>query len=425
MAGKPNDGMYRATLHERTTKSGTRFDVRYRVGGLARSKTFEIRSGADRWMETLHRVGPIEAERILDGGAESARLVQIGSHDTLERWAYRFMQDVSEGKGGTLGSYQGYLRNGLAELADVPVSSIDARRLKLWITHREQHAAPKTMKNEHGLLSSVLQYAHDEGAIPRNPARKLRGMPTVLTAPKVILTQPEFQSFAGLFPLQHRDIPLVLVGTGLRWSELTALMPDDIDVSRGSLSVRRAWTLDRQANTWQVGPPKTKKSGRTIDLSPDITELLARRVLGRARDEWLFSTATGRQFRNSTFAQTVWQPVVRLMNGGEAYPPSVTGNPYKSKRYAELRWAEPLNPPISKRPKGPHSLRHMHATWMIEEGVPLHMVQDRLGHESITTTIEAYGQVTPKARDEARSVIQSLMSGMTAALVDPGDGDDD
>ncbi len=45
---------------------------------------------------------------------------------------------------------------------------------------------------------------------------------------------------------------------------------------------------------------------------------------------------------------------------------------------------------------GRHGLRHKHATLLIDDGVDLEIVSERLGHDSVRTTFELYGHVTPR-----------------------------
>ena len=45
-----------------------------------------------------------------------------------------------------------------------------------------------------------------------------------------------------------------------------------------------------------------------------------------------------------------------------------------------------------------HDARHTHASWLIEQGATLEMVQDQLGHESILTTRKVYGHLQPAMR---------------------------
>ena len=45
-----------------------------------------------------------------------------------------------------------------------------------------------------------------------------------------------------------------------------------------------------------------------------------------------------------------------------------------------------------------HDLRHSHASWLLGQGVPIHVVQARLGHENIATTVDTYGHLLPDAQ---------------------------
>jgi len=60
---------------------------------------------------------------------------------------------------------------------------------------------------------------------------------------------------------------------------------------------------------------------------------------------------------------------------------------------------------------GLHGLRHTHATLLLEEGVDVKTVSERLGHDSVQTTLELYGQVTPKMRANVATRFGSLLHG--------------
>jgi integrase len=57
-----------------------------------------------------------------------------------------------------------------------------------------------------------------------------------------------------------------------------------------------------------------------------------------------------------------------------------------------------------------HGLRHTHATLLIEAGVDVKTVSERLGHDSVQTTLELYGHVTSKMRSNAAAQFGSLLS---------------
>ena len=56
-----------------------------------------------------------------------------------------------------------------------------------------------------------------------------------------------------------------------------------------------------------------------------------------------------------------------------------------------------------------HDLRHTHATLLLEDGVDVKTVSERLGHDSIQTTLELYGHVTPRMRASAAARFGALL----------------
>jgi len=60
---------------------------------------------------------------------------------------------------------------------------------------------------------------------------------------------------------------------------------------------------------------------------------------------------------------------------------------------------------------GLHGLRHTHATVALKAGVPAKVVQERLGHSSVTITLDTYSQVLPSMRRDAAERIAEVMFG--------------
>lgn len=67
---------------------------------------------------------------------------------------------------------------------------------------------------------------------------------------------------------------------------------------------------------------------------------------------------------------------------------------------------------------GLHGLRHTLATLLLEEGVVVKTVSERLRHNSVQTTLELYGHVTPKMRGNAATRFGSLLSSARVAPAD-------
>lgn len=283
---------------------------------------------------------------------------------------------------------------------DQPVNRVHEADLKTWLIGWDRSL--KTKANYHGLLYGVFNHALEQGFVTVNPCAR--------TAPKRsrirqsqadlrFLTEAELATVLNVAGADG-DLLTVAVGTGLRFGELTALWVSDVDLVHRTIRVNKAWKLDgendeRQTPSWlgkslrtkhemrghHLGNPKTLKSRRTITVSSEVASVLSRLVQGKAADDFVFVTPTGRPIHNADFYERVWYPLMKRLReaGGAAF------------RF--------------------HDLRHTHVAWLVAGGAPLPHIQARLGHESITTTIDTYGHLLPVGDELISEIIDTALRG--------------
>jgi integrase len=190
------------------------------------------------------------------------------------------------------------------------------------------------------------------------------------------------------FAAQDRELVLyhVAAATGMRRGELLGLRWRDVDFDGARLSVRQQFT--RQGNGLGFGPPKSKKSIRTIDVDEETIELL-REQQERQRFD--------RRARGAAYRADL--DLVFCRPGGLPEDPTIMGRRFvrRVRRLATL-------PAI-----GVHGLRHTHATLLLEAGVDVKTVSERLGHDNVQTTLSLYGHVTPRMRSNAAARFGSLL----------------
>lgn len=411
---------YRSSLAVRTRRDGsTVFDVRYRrLDGSSTSRAFTTRPDAERWRGVLGSLGPDEAERLLEDVGQNA--VMIGGRSvpaaglTLAEFAEHHFATQTRANDNTVEGYRRFLRNGLAPLADIPIGTLTKAEVISWVKTRVRQVSSKTVKNEHALLSRVLRRAVEDGVIASNPARSVN-IPAGVRQQMTFLTPAEFKRLIDVVPERWRHVPLLLAGTGLRWSELTALSVSDVDLGRKQLRVTKAWKRTKptggEAGHWFLGPPKSEKARREIALTDQLIEILKPLMHGKQPGDLIITAIGGGPLRQQKFFETVWKPVRNIVNGVDAYPIVPKGVNVKYRRDHDLYYTRPLNPPLGKAPRV-HDLRHSHASWLLEQGISLHVLQYRLGHESITTTVDRYGHLSPSSQAEARDATERAMAGL-------------
>jgi integrase len=191
------------------------------------------------------------------------------------------------------------------------------------------------------------------------------------------------------FP-RWRPLLLTAIFTGLRASELRGLRWADVDLKRSELHVRqRADALNK------IGRPKSEAGERTVPLPPTLVQTLREWKLACPHSELglAFPTARGKVQTRKMIADRGLCPA--QLAAGVAVS-VLDGKPTKDRK-----------PIIKAKYPGLHTLRHFYASWCINRKVdgglelPPKMVQERLGHATITMTMDIYGHLFPRGDDGA------------------------
>jgi len=241
----------------------------------------------------------------------------------------------------------------------------------------------KTVYNVHRTLSRALEAAVEDRLIPRNPAK--RGFSAPDSPVQATWTARQLREFLeGMADDRLYALWRVAVTTGLRRGELAGLRWNDVQLEAGRLAVVQQ--LAKGAGTVSAGPTKTKRSRRPVPLDARTVEAL-RAHRARQDDE------------RATWGEA-YDPhglVFCLENGTPLHPDAVTKRLRRHARRLGLPWI------------GLHGLRHSYATLLLEAGVHPKIVQERLGHSSITVTMDIYSHVIPSLQGEAADLGAALV----------------
>jgi integrase len=240
-----------------------------------------------------------------------------------------------------------------------------------------------SVRQVHSLLDRALRHAIQWGLISRNPAalvfppRPRRREMTALSAAQ-LMRLLEYARGQRLQPL------LVILGTtGLRIGEALGLRWRDVDLDAGRLVVRQALQRRRGAGLVFV-EPKTARSRRTVHLATIAIDALL--------DQSLWQSQQSQQWANWTDSGLVFTS----LSGGPLEPGVVNETLTRLLLEAEL-------PHVRV-----HDLRHTTASTLLEAGVHPKLVQDLLGHSTISVTLDTYSHVTPALHDQAVHELQHL-----------------
>jgi integrase len=401
-----------STLIPRLRRDGSAVtDVRFRAAGKQKSMTFDSPAAAKRFQAIIEKVGAVEALKYMETGE--------GDTPTVYAFAEKFIRGKSGVEGKTTDDYERFMRTSIGPaFGDLPMNAVTRELIADWINEQARAGlAHKTIKNRHSFLSSMYKRAieDDVPGVIKNPAHGARIPQTVSDAEMTFLEPWEFNVLMSFIPEQYLELVLTLAGTGMRWGEATALGPRDFDFTNGTVRVVKAWKKSREQG-YYIGPPKTKKSRRTISLPPGLVPVLEAHVANN-RHDFVFTNKNGGPVRQATFWEKAWAPARNLANGRPAFDESSPRFLHGYIPRTGGTWDKhPSERPIHKEPRV-HDLRHSHVSWLLAEGVALDVVQQRLGHESITTTVDRYGHIASDRLFDSAKQIDHVLAPSVRGLV--------
>lgn len=315
------------------------------------------------------------------------------------------------------------------------LKALNASVLQEYANNLKLHGYSKsTVTNILAVIQTALDYAVEPlQFIEHNPMRLIK-YPKI-TKPKkerIILTLEEFDQIIDRFKDTRFFVPLMIgFFTGVRIGECCALTWDDINFENKTISidkqlvkrnfgndVRKVFKLTgkkEQKSSWYFADPKTPSSVRTIKIGETLLEILKAERKKQLENELTYGEFYTIHLKKKEYDEK-GNEIYRLMpiskcvestlpraelvciaeNGEITSPDSFK---YCSRIiHGELRLAFDF-----------HSLRHTHATRLIENGAKEKSVQARLGHQNIQTTLQNYVHDTETMAQESVDIFEDFV----------------
>ena len=364
-----------------------RGDKRWRVSvelppnarsGKRQRRRFTI-SGTKRDAQQALRAALNERDH---GGVDPTRLT---TGEWLARWLDRRIADGAIGP-RVSENYRTICRSRLGPaIGSVRLQDLRAEHVLELKDDLSRTLAPATVKKILGLLRQSLEAAVAAQLLVRNPASSVAS-PTLAgkTRERRALDESEIIRVLEIAEGTAYGVAIrFALSTGARQAELLGATWESIDLERGTYLVHQ--TLQHVGGEFQMLPPKTRNSLRTIELS-DATVALLRRHRAAQNAERLRLGG-------------IWQDfdlVFPAADGRPQYRQSFYRGFRRIVGTAEIEATESVNW---------HSLRHTAASLWIKAGVDLFTVSRRLGHGSASFTMDVYGHLLSGQQRQRPSII--------------------
>jgi integrase len=269
-------------------------------------------------------------------------------------------------------------RWGYIAVVDVKTSAVRA-----WVAQMvAAQVGVATIENAFGLLRQVLGAAVEDRRLPRNPCEGVK-LPKRTHPDRGYLTHAQVAALAAAVP-RHREVVRFLAYTGLRFGEMAALRVADFDMLRRRVNVSRSVT-EAGGLIWRT--PKTGER-RSVAFPAALTDELAVLMVGKAREDLVFTSTTGTVLRNTHFREDVFDPAVRSCQATDETFPRIT----------------------------PHDLRHTAASLAVSAGANVKAVQRMLGHAKASMTLDVYADLFDDDLDDVAGRLDAAIQATAAPL---------
>jgi integrase len=306
---------------------------------------------------------------------------------TIEEYLDRWLTDCVRGtvRRSTFTQYESVVRRHIVPaLGRLKLKSLTPAHVRaLYREKLDSGLAPRTVQYIHVTLRKAFKQAVMDGLIPRNvtesvkapQAHKKEVRPLNPAQIKALLLAAQGDRLEALYVLA--------IHTGLRRSEILGLRWTDVDLDSGTLSVQRS--LERGGT---FNPPKRNKSRRTVKLTAQAIETL--------------KSHRARQNEERLRLGALWED-------HELIFPNRIGKPMN----ADNLYHREFKPLLKKAGLSGftfHSLRHTCATLLCSKNVNPKIVQETMGHATISQTMDTYSHLMPGMGYVAAEAIESSLS---------------
>lgn len=322
----------------------------------------------------------------IEAGAPGRKKKKVGQR-TLERYEELLRVHVKPTLGGR------------------PLQKIQATEIDRLYNELEKKMAPMTLHHVHVTFNSCLSTAERKGLLNVNPMKRAEQVPSGGESDHgVALDESELATVVAGFRPSPAMYPIVALtaAIGARRNEVLAFRWSDLDVEKKTLRVERALDFTKKFGIG-LKPPKTMRGLRTIALDDATVAML---VNEREKYQRLHAGVAD--------GVDVDLSLIRLPDDALIFPndPAAGAVPRNPRNFSKefARRAVLLGFPDLRF----HDLRGTHATLLLDRGVPVHVVAERIGDDP-AVLLRNYAK--KKRKNTADTSVSAIISALAAGFL--------
>lgn len=396
-------------------KRGEKWEYRFEAAKV-NGKRKHISKGGFRTKKDALEAGTKALVEYNNGG-HIAKPSEMSLNDYLDEWMEKYVKVNLRHK--TELCYKGIIENHLkTNLGHYKLSALNPALLQEFANDLKAKGYSKRhIENIVSTLNNALNYAVSPlQYIQFNYAQHIK-IPKIDREPKKrnVVTPENFDKIISRFPFGNKyHIPLMIgYHTGMRISEVHGLTWDDIDLENGVINVDKQsirYKPEGEKIKWCLGPTKSKAGVRHVKIGSTLLETLKKENIRQKQNRLLY----GEYFTKYTIKQVKDRPeLLELVPSKENEVNLVCINDdgmintTDSFKYC----SRIIHHELKIEDFDFHSLRHTHASILVNSGLNPKSLQNRLGHEKITTTLQIYSHESREMFEETGELFERALRG--------------
>lgn len=301
----------------------------------------------------------------------------------LDRWLKIVVKQRVTAK--TYQSYQDivntYIKTGLK---DMPLSKLTSERIQdFYNSLLDKPLSSRTVRYTHSVLRSALSQAVKWNMLHNNPCNFIDLPKQKKQEMKVLTTSEAYKFMEAIVYSKWKPFFSLLLASGMRPGEALGLKWMDVDFGERRIQVQRA--LSKTKAGWKLEDPKTPQSRRSIPIPPS--------VMGDLQEH--------KENQESMKKKDKYNDIGLVFTNDKGEPPDL--------RSIFVKHFKPLLKQAELPDIRLYDLRHTCATLLLSAGVNPKIVAERLGHSSITLTLDTYSHVLPTMQIDATEKLENML----------------
>lgn len=321
----------------------------------------------------------------------------ISMDDTYNQWFKRLEAvkavDISESELSTFIYRAKYFS---AEFGDIPIKKISQTNIQPLINQlakkNPKNGKPsgrRTIERYLSAISAVFEYAIENRAAEFNPCKYVKIPRNSPINERRALTEEEIKRIEET-PHRAQTAAMLMLYSGLRRGEATALLWSDVDLNNHTITVNKSF--DFKTNT--IKRPKTAAGIRLVNIPIKLVNYLKSI---KKTSVYVLTKADGKPMTETAW-RALWDSYMIDLN-------------IKYGKFIEKRNKfDPNGNVFTIEPFTPHCLRHTFCTLMYKAGIDALTAKEQMGHSDIKTTLSIYTHLDQKYKNKKICKLDDYLS---------------